>query len=52
MSPATWYLPEPDMVAMKYEKLVDTFEKFFRIVTPEEFGLQVPVPMPYDTNRN
>lgn len=45
-SPETYYLSDPDFVAIKYDKLVDTFRRYFRIVKPEEYGLQTPVPMP------
>ena len=45
-SPKTVYLPEPDVVIMKYDKLVDTFRRHFRIVSPEEYGLEAQIPMP------
>jgi hypothetical protein len=41
-SPRTIYNPRPDMVVIDYDFLVDTFEKCFRIVTPEEFGFEGP----------
>ena len=42
-SPETDYLPNPDIVGIKYDKLVDTFENYFRIVLPEEYGLTAPI---------
>jgi len=45
-SPETTYLPNPDFVAIRYDKLVDTFRKYFKIVSPEEYGLEAPIPMP------
>ena len=51
-SPKTWYLPDPDLIGIKYTYVLDTFRKYFRIVTPEEFGLPRPVPMPLHPHRN
>ncbi len=45
-SPKSYYLHDPDFVAVRYDKLIETFEKYFRIVKPEEYGLTAPVPMP------
>lgn len=45
-SPEMIYSPNPDIVAIKYEELVDTFRRYFRIVSPEEYGLEEPIPMP------
>ncbi|MBI4440889.1 hypothetical protein HY639_01860 [Candidatus Woesearchaeota archaeon] len=45
-SPRTIYLLDPDVVIMKYESLVDTFRKHFRIVSPDEYGVEAPIPMP------
>jgi hypothetical protein len=45
-SPETDYLPDPDLVAIKYDKLVDTFRRYFRVILPEEYGIKTPVPMP------
>jgi len=46
-SPNTAYNPEPDIVAMPYSSVVETFEKYFRIVQPEEVGAKIlPIPMP------
>ena len=45
-SPETVYVRDPDFVAVRYDKLVDTFRRHFRIVLPEEYGLEAPIPMP------
>ena len=45
-SPETEFLPRPDLVAVGYDRLLEAFQKYFRIVEPEEFGLTTPVPMP------
>ncbi|MBN2142062.1 hypothetical protein JW711_01910 [Candidatus Woesearchaeota archaeon] len=45
-SPQTAYLPNPDFVAMNYNQLIDTFQRHFRIVSPEEYELSTPIPMP------
>ena len=45
-SPETIYLPNPDFVGIKYDKLIDTFKRYFRIVSPKEYGLKTPIPMP------
>ncbi|MEK6888449.1 MAG: hypothetical protein AABX14_05895 [Candidatus Aenigmatarchaeota archaeon] len=45
-SPRTIYVLEPDVVILKYDKLVDTFRQYFRIVSPKEFRLEAPIPMP------
>ncbi len=46
MTPHQPWLPETDFVAIKYELLVDTFRKHFRIVSPAAYGATVPIPMP------
>lgn len=51
-SPETDYLPNPDFVAIRYDKLVDTFRRYFRIVLPEDYGLSAPIPMPIVPARN
>jgi len=51
-NPKTDYLPNPDFVAIRYDRLVDTFRKYFRVVLPEEFGLKTPVPMPSSERKN
>ena len=45
-SPETELLIQPDLVAVRYERLLEAFQKYFRIVEPEELGLTVPIPMP------
>ena len=45
-SPITIYPPEPDVVIMPYDSIVDTFKKYFRIVQPEEVGAETSIPMP------
>ncbi len=42
----------PDLVAIKYEKLLDTFETCFETIRPEDYGIYVHVLMPYDPERN
>lgn len=51
-SPKTDYLRKPDIVVIKTDDLVDTFRKYFRIVSPEEYGLSAPIPMPIVPERN
>jgi len=46
MSPHTWFMPNPDMFGVPYPFAIDTLEKFFRIIKPEEEGLTTPIPMP------
>jgi phenylpropionate dioxygenase-like ring-hydroxylating dioxygenase large terminal subunit len=46
-SPKTRYNPDPDMIGIAYPYLIDTFERYFRIVTPQEYGLSTPVPIPF-----
>lgn len=41
-SPKTIYNPRPDTVAIDYDFLIDTFEKYFKIMTPEELGFEDP----------
>ena len=41
-SPESPYLPDPDFVAIKYEQLLETFRRHFRIVSPLEFGITEP----------
>ena len=43
-SPGNVY-PHIDTVGISYEKLVDTFRRYFRIVSIEEYGLQTPIPI-------
>jgi hypothetical protein len=50
--PKTYYLLNPDFVAIRYDRLVDTFRRYFRIVSPEEYGLTAPIPMPIFPERN
>ena len=45
-TPKTLYLPNPDVVMIKHNRLVDTFRRYFRIVSPEEYGVTAPVSMP------
>jgi len=45
-SPEAIYLQNPDFVEIRYDKLVDTFRQCFRIVSPQEYGLEAPIPMP------
>ena len=51
-SAKTRELPNPDFVAIKYDRLIDTFEKYFRIVTPDEYGLVAPIPMRHELEDN
>lgn len=52
LTPETRDIPDPDMIIIHNSHLIDTFEKYFRIVRPEEFGLQTPVPMPFHPEDN
>lgn len=45
-TPSTVFLPRSDKIAIAYPNVIDTFEKYFRIVAPEEEGLRTPLPMP------
>ena len=51
-SPETRELTNPDFVAIRYDKLIDTFQRYFRIVTPEEYGLVAPIPMQHKLEDN
>ncbi len=42
----------PDLVAIKYEKLLDTFETCFETIKPEDYGVYVHIVVPYDPERN
>jgi hypothetical protein len=46
MSPKTAFVPDPDSIGIKYDHLVDTFRRYFRIVLPQEYGLTAPIPTP------
>jgi hypothetical protein len=51
-SPTTRDNSDPDLIGIGYPDLIDTFEKYFRIVSPEEVGLTIPVPMPFHPEDN
>lgn len=51
-TPSTRDLPESDVVAMFYPDVIDTFQKRFRIVNPNEYGLTTPIPMPFHVEDN
>ena len=51
-TPETRDLPDSDALGVKYRWVIDTFEKFFRIIPPEEEGLPVPMPMPVHLEDN
>jgi len=51
-TPKTRDLPKSDIVAIKYPYIIDTFKKFFRIVSPEEYGIVTPIPMPFHPEDN
>ena len=42
-SPPTREMPESDALGIWYPKVIETFEKYFRIVKPEEYGLTAPI---------
>jgi hypothetical protein len=45
-TPKTFIIPYSDAVGIWYPEVIDTFSKYFRIVSPEEYGLKTPIPMP------
>ncbi len=51
-SPPTREMPDSDALGIWYPKVIDTFEKYFRIVTPEEYGLAIPIPMQHRLEDN
>eukprot|EP00825_Cyclidium_porcatum_P016082 TRINITY_DN19242_c0_g1_i3.p4 TRINITY_DN19242_c0_g1~~TRINITY_DN19242_c0_g1_i3.p4 ORF type:complete len:138 (+),score=27.37 TRINITY_DN19242_c0_g1_i3:150-563(+) len=44
-SPKTREMPDSDALGIWYPKVIDTFEKYFRITTPEEYGISGPISM-------
>ena len=42
----------PDLIGISYHHLIDTFEKFFRVVSPEEGGIVTPISMPFHLEDN
>ena len=51
-SPPTSYYPDPDFVAIPYNKLFEVFRDHFRIVKPEECGLSTPISSPVIPTNN
>ncbi len=51
-SPATKGNLDPDLIGIDYPHLIDTFEKHFRVVSPEEYGIATPIPMPFHPEDN
>lgn len=51
-SPKTRDLPDSDALAIAYPKAIDTFERYFRVIPPEEEGLRTPIPMPLHAEDN
>lgn len=51
-SPPTRDLPEFDAIGISYSHAIDTFEKYFKIIRPEEEGLVIPIPMPVHPEDN
>ncbi len=45
-SPQSALIPKPPAVMIPYSYVIDKFEKYFKIVLPEDFGLSAPIPMP------
>jgi len=44
-SPKTREMPDSDILGIWYPKVIDTFEKYFRIATPKEYGIHSPIRM-------
>jgi hypothetical protein len=51
-TPQTDFYPDPDDIGIKYERVIDTFEKYFRIITPEEFARTHSIIVPGDPGLN
>jgi len=51
-SPSTLFISEPDIVAMPYVSIVDSFRRYFRIVHPEEVDGRRPLTMPFISDVN
>jgi len=51
-SPKIREMPESDVVGIWYPQLIDTFERYFKIVTPEKYGLKTSIPMPHRLEDN
>ena len=47
LMPETPDFPDPDLVAVSCETVVDTFEQFFKVVTAEEYGAAVRAAQSY-----
>jgi hypothetical protein len=45
-TPKSMVIPDSDRLGICYPTAIDTFRKNFRIVSPEEYGVQTPVPNP------
>lgn len=51
-TPKTRDMPNSDAIGIWYPKLIDAFENYFRIVSPDEYGLTTPIPMPFHVEDN
>lgn len=51
-SPPTREMPESDTLGIWYPRVIETFEKYFRIVIPEEYGLTAPIPVEHKLEDN
>jgi len=51
-SPQTRDVPESDILGIDYSHVINTFEIFFRIVSPNEYGLTTPISMPFHVEDN
>jgi hypothetical protein len=52
ISPRTRDNWDPSAVSIKLPFLIETFERYFRIVTAEEYRLRTPIPMPFHPEDN
>lgn len=51
-SPTTRDNPDPDTIGIDYTHLIDTFDNNFKVVSPEEYGIDTPIPMPFHPEYN
>jgi len=52
ISPKTRDTPDPSSVSIKMQDTLETFRRYFRIVSPAEYGLTVPISMPFHPEDN
>jgi len=52
LTPPSRENPKPDIIGISYSQAIDTFNKYYRIITPEELGYSTPIPMTFNVEDN